>query len=186
MHVFWERGYEGTSLTDLTAAMGIGSPSLYAAFGGKEALFREAVQLYGRTFGDRTADALGSQPTARAAIEAMLRNNATTYTDPDLPHGCMIVLSATNYTPSNIGVRDYLAELRRVTQEEIRRRLDRGVEDGDLPTGVDTAAMGAFYSTVLNGLSLQARDGYGAGELDAVIDTAMAAWDRCAEPAAGQ
>ncbi|WP_216210383.1 TetR/AcrR family transcriptional regulator [Amycolatopsis aidingensis] len=184
MHVFWERGYEGASLADLTAAMGISSPSLYAAFGGKEALFREAVQLYGCTFGDRTADALGTQPTARAAIEAMLRDNAKTYTDPGLPRGCMIVLSATNYAPSNIGVRDYLAELRRANQEDIRCRLDRGVEDGDLPAGADTAAMAAFYGTVLHGLSIQARDGWDMDELGMVIDTAMAAWDRCAEPAA--
>ncbi|UGT63462.1 TetR/AcrR family transcriptional regulator [Nocardia asteroides] len=106
--VFWEHGYEGTSLADLTTAMGIASPSLYAAFGSKEALFREAVELYGATYGGYTERALREEPTARASIEAMLRDNAAAYTAPELPHGCMIVLAGSTYTTRNTAVRDFL------------------------------------------------------------------------------
>ena len=184
MFVFWERGYEGASLADLTAAMGVNPPSLYAAFGDKEKLFREAVARYGETHGRYTRRALDEGPTARAAIEAMLRDNARAYVDPENPTGCMIVLAATNYAPSHQGVHDHLAEAREHTRELIRARLRRGVEEGDLSPVVDVEALAALYATVLYGLSLQARDGLGLDALTAVIDGALAAWPGHAEGAA--
>ncbi|UAK30058.1 TetR/AcrR family transcriptional regulator [Nocardia asteroides] len=176
MEVFWEHGYEGASMSDLTAAMGINSPSLYAAFGDKEALFRAAVELYGRTDGGYTDRALREEPTARASIEAMLRDNAAAYTEENKPHGCMVVLAGSTYTTRNTSIRDFLIEKRRETTEDIRRRLDRGIAEGDLPEGTDTAALAAFYTTVLYGLSIQARDGAALTELTASIDCAMAVW----------
>ncbi|MFC4126762.1 TetR/AcrR family transcriptional regulator [Nocardia rhizosphaerae] len=173
MEVFWERGYDGASMSDLTAAMGINSPSLYAAFGDKEALFRAAVELYGRTEGSHTARALREEPTAYAAIAAMLRGNVVTYTDPCLPHGCMVVLAGATYTPRTAPVREFLVEARRRTTADIRARLDRGVRDGDLKPDTDTAALAALYSTVLYGLSIQARDGVGSAELRAAVDSAL-------------
>lgn len=176
MEVFWEHGYEGASMSDLTAAMGINSPSLYAAFGGKEALFRAAVELYGHTDGGNTARALREEPTARAAVEAMLRDNAAAYTEANKPHGCMVVLAGSTYTTRNTGIRDFLIDKRRETTEDIRRRLERGVAEGDLPPDTDSAALAGFYTTVLYGLSIQARDGASLAELTASIDCAMAAW----------
>ncbi|WP_280498161.1 TetR/AcrR family transcriptional regulator [Nocardia asiatica] len=176
MEVFWEHGYEGASMSDLTAAMGINSPSVYAAFGGKEALFRAAIELYGRTDGGYTDRALREEPTARASIEAVLRDNAAAYTEENKPHGCMVVLAGSTYTTRNTSVRDFLIEKRRETTDDIRRRLDRGVAEGDLPAGTDTAALAGFYTTVLYGLSIQARDGATPAELTASIDCAMAAW----------
>ncbi|WP_406279819.1 TetR/AcrR family transcriptional regulator [Nocardia sp. NBC_00881] len=176
MEVFWEHGYEGSSMSDLTAAMGINSPSLYAAFGGKEALFREAVGLYGRTDGGYTDRALRDEPTARAGIEAMLRDNAAAYTEENKPHGCMVVLAGSTYTTRSASVRDFLIEKRRETTEHIHKRLDRGVIEGDLPAGTNTAALASFYATVLYGLSIQARDGVSLADLTASIDCAMAAW----------
>ncbi|WP_437804421.1 TetR/AcrR family transcriptional regulator [Sorangium sp. So ce693] len=184
MEVFWERGYEGTSLSDLTAAMGINSPSLYAAFGCKEALFREAVELYTEVEGATTNRALRDEPTARRAVEAMLRGNVEGYVTPGKPSGCMVVLAATLGTPENERVRAYLAACRRAALDVLRRRLDRGVVEGDVPVGTDTAALAAFYTAVLQGLSLQARDGASREALQAIVDCAMAAWETLARPRA--
>jgi AcrR family transcriptional regulator len=177
MEVFWERGYEGAAVTDLTHAMGINAPSLYAAFGDKEELFREAVALYDRLEGSATERALREEPTARAAMRAMLRDNAENYADPATPSGCLIVLGSTAATRSNAGVRAYLTRLRRETEEAIRARLERGVAEGDLPSGTDVATLAAYFNTVLEGLSIQARDGAPRDALLAVADRAVAVLD---------
>jgi AcrR family transcriptional regulator len=156
--------------------MGIGSPSLYAAFGDKEPLFREAVGLYQRTVGGRTRRALRDEPSARAAVDAMLRDNAVEYTDGGHPNGCMVILAAINCTAANQGVRDFLTDRRRSTQLELETRLRESVQSGDLPPGTDVVGMTRFYTAVLFGLSLQSGDGATLGELTAVVDAAMAKW----------
>lgn len=178
MRLFWERGYEGTSVGDLAEALGIGKPSLYAAFGHKEQLFYEALDLYVRTYGPE----LGDVATARGAIESLLRSNAETYTDPSIPSGCMIVLAAAVGPPQNAEVRAHLAMLRNASTGSFASRIRKGIADGDVPEGADADAMAQFYTTVLNGLALQARDGAGGAALDRVIDGAMAAWDVLAAP----
>lgn len=178
MRLFWERGYEGTSVGDLAEALGIGKPSLYAAFGHKEQLFYEALDLYVRTYGPE----LGDVATARGAIESLLRSDAETYTDPSIPSGCMIVLAAAVGPPQNAEVRAHLAMLRNASTGSFASRIRKGIADGDVPEGADADAMAQFYTTVLNGLALQARDGAGGAALDRVIDGAMAAWDVLAKP----
>ncbi|GAA1694913.1 TetR/AcrR family transcriptional regulator [Fodinicola feengrottensis] len=180
MEVFWARGYEGTSISDLTTAIGINSPSLYAAFSCKEALFREAVELYGKIEGGTSERALTREPTARAAVEAMLRDNVSVYTETDTPPGCMVVLAATVSNPVNDGVRDFLADCRREFVDLLHRRLERGIADGDVPADADIAAMTEFYATVLHGLSIRARDGSSAATLTKVATAAMATWDALA------
>lgn len=182
MEVFWRLGYEGASMAELTAAMGIGSPSLYAAFGCKEALFREAVALYDRVESEAVTRALQEAPTARAAVEALLRANAAAYADPEKPAGCMVVLAALLGTPENEGLRATLAENRRQGQEALRLRLEQGLAAGELPPGTDTARLAAFYTTVLQGLSIQARDGASAEALAAIVEAALAAWDQLLPP----
>jgi AcrR family transcriptional regulator len=177
MRVFWEHGYEGAAMSDLTQAMGINSPSLYAAFGSKEQLFREAVELYRRTEGSPATEALRTAPTARAAIGGALRENVVAYTEPENPRGCMIVLSATTYTERSTAPRDLLAGMRRGMEDVFRDRVERGIADGDVPAGTDAAVVAAFYNAVMQGMSVQARDGAARADLLAVADRAMAAWD---------
>jgi AcrR family transcriptional regulator len=182
MKLFWERGYEGTSLGDLTEAMRISKPSLYAAFGCKEDLFREAVALYDATAGGETNRALREERTARQAVEAMLRGNAELSSTRGSPSGCMIVLAAALGSPESRHARDHVAALRRRGQELLHQRLEQAVVERDLPAGIDTARLAAFYTTVLHGLSIHARDGASRKALHAIVDTAMDAWDTLTTP----
>jgi AcrR family transcriptional regulator len=178
LDLFWERGYEGTSLNDLAEAMGIASASIYACFGSKEDLFRKVMMLYGTTSGEPPRLALREQPTACAAIHEMLRATADEITRPDTPHYCMLILAAPTGAVENHAIREFVADLRRDMFTAIKDRLARGITDGDLTAsaaGLD--AIARYYTTVVQGLSIQARDGAGRGELEAVITCAMAAWD---------
>ncbi|HWA47960.1 MAG TPA: TetR/AcrR family transcriptional regulator [Dongiaceae bacterium] len=177
MEVFWRHGYETTSINDLTSAMGINAPSLYAAFGDKERLFREAVELYSKIEGVAPERALREGPTACAAIEAALRANVELFSDPEKPSGCMIVLADTNLSPGHERVREHLVQLRSEIERGMRKRLDRGAAAGEIPPDADLAAIAAFYRTVLEGLSIRARDGASRRELQRIVDCAMAAWD---------
>ena len=180
MDVFWARGYEDASIAQLTAAMGINPPSLYAAFGSKEQLFRAAVELYDRTEGEITTRALSEPPTARTAVEALLRDNAARYTEDGKPAGCMVIACAASASPSSAGVRDHLVESRRVVEDQIADRIRRGIADGDVPAGADPEALGVFFNTILEGLSHHARDGASRAKLDSIVDSAMSAWDALA------
>ncbi|MFD4018293.1 TetR/AcrR family transcriptional regulator [Streptomyces sindenensis] len=184
MEVFWELGYEGTKLTDLTGAMNINSASLYNTFGSKEQLFREAVELYGSTTGSATARALREEPTARAAVEAMLRGNIDIFADTATPTGCMIVLAAANCAHQNRGVAEHLAGHRRRTVAELEVRLERAVTEGELAPGTDVRAVAGFYATILHGLSIEARDGVPVERLRSTVDQAVGLWDTLVRQAA--
>jgi len=176
MMVFWQHGFEGATLGDLTAAMGINRASLYAAFGSKEALFKDAVALYDATEGAPIEAALTAAPSARAAVEDVLRHNARAYTRPEMPKGCLVILSSLLGTAENDEVRTFLHHNRASGEKALRRRIDQGIREGELPPGTDPARLAKFYTTVLQGLSIQARDGATLAELQEVVDAAMAAW----------
>lgn len=182
MEVFWALGYEGATLEDLQIAMGgITAPSFYAAFGSKEKLFLEAVELYRRTVGIVPMDALMAPATARASIEAMLCAAVDCFCRRNKPHGCLIVLGTMNCSHASSRVQKHLLTLRRERGKQIKRRLERGVAEGDLPADADVPALASFYTTALLGLSMHARDGASRKALMSAAAGAMAAWDNLVE-----
>ena len=180
MKLFWKLGYEGASMAALTAAMGINAPSLYACFGSKEGLFKEAVGLYLATEDAKGRAILDNEPTARGAIHAMLRNSVANVSRPGMPHGCLLILADSNAGSDE--VRQFLVQRRRDILAGLEARLARGIADGDLPRTADVKALAAFYMTVLQGLSLRARDGATRDTMAGVVESAMAAWDGLIKP----
>ena len=174
MEVFWKRGFEGASLNDLTDAMGINPPSLYAAFGDKEHLFLEAVERYQAKRDDECpyADA----PTAREAIEQLLTYAATEFTRACNPRGCLMVMAATTSSASSARLQAALARHRAAARAYLKARIDRGLAEGELPRGTDTAALADFYYAIVAGMSLQARDDASRKSLLAIVKAAMHAW----------
>jgi AcrR family transcriptional regulator len=186
MRVFWAKGFDATSMTDLTLAMGINSPSLYAAFGSKEALFEEAVRLYGESEGTEIWNALDEAPTARRAIEWFLHRSALSFSRPGVPAGCLIVLGAVHAGKGSEQACRTLRQRRSENVTDLRKRLERSVREGELRDGVNCQAIAMFYATVQHGMSIQARDGAGREALLAVADCAIAAWDALTSPAKPQ
>lgn len=181
--VFWAKGFAGASMSDLTAAMGIASPSLYAAFGSKEGLYREAIEHY-------VAANIGAfwgvmdLPTARESVEGLLRNAARAFSTPGVPPGCMVLQTATEACDLSPDLADSLCQMRASNADTLARRLQRGVEEGDVAPATDVRAVADFYATVHKGLSLSARGGAGADELNSVVTSAMAAWAPLTQPQA--
>lgn len=178
MEVFWQHGFEGSSMTDLTAAMGINSPSLYAAFGSKEALYLEAVRHFSETAAAGTFRALMEAPTLREGLAGMLHASVDCSTQEGLPQGCMIALGATHCAPENERVRLELKEMRRALQDTLRLKFETAIADGLLPPDSNASSLATYYATVMHGISIQARDGATRKELATVVAHALAAFDR--------
>ena len=177
MNVFWTRGYDGASLDELLRAMGgITPPSFYAAFGSKEDLFLEVVQLYQRTSGTAPMRALETSPV-RDAVDAMLRAAVDSFDNPAVGRGCLLVLGAPTRTKTNAGVHERLRDLRCQVPAMFEKRFKRAIADGELPATAPVADMAAFYATVVHGLAVEARDGASRRTLLTVVDGAMGAWD---------
>lgn len=172
--VFWRKGYEGASLPELTRAMGISRPSMYAAFGNKEQLFRRALDRY-YARASHVCDALG-KPTAREVVEALLRGTADALTQPGCPHGCLSVQGALACGDEAESVREELCARRASGEAELRRRLQRAVKEGDLPRNSDAAALARYVAAVVAGMSVQAASGATRKQLHLVVDMALRAW----------
>ena len=175
MRVFWQKGYEGTSLSDLTDAMGINRPSLYAAYGNKEALFRKALDRYAESSAAFLRQSI-EQPTARAAVEHLLFSVADNVTCPENPHGCMTVRCTLSSGEAADSIRLELACRRANGESMLRKRLERARTEGDLPTGADAADLARYVTTVYQGMSVQAAGGASREQLRQVVRTALKAW----------
>jgi AcrR family transcriptional regulator len=175
LDVFWARGYEGATLPELTKAMGINRPSLYAAFGNKEKLFRKALDRYQTGPMSFLTEAL-KEPSARAAAEAIFSGFIRMQRNREKARGCLVVTGALASGDEAETVRQILAQLRQSIVAVFRKRFERAVEDGDLPKGTDCATLGRYIATILNGLAVQAASGTPEKELRLVAALAMQAW----------
>lgn len=175
MQVFWERGYEGASLTELTGAMGITKTSMYAAFGNKEQLFRKALQRYGDGPAAYAATAL-EQSTARAVVEGHLRGAVRTSTLPDDFGGCLTVQGALADSRGSSAAHALLVDWRTDAEQRLAERLDRAVAEEDLPAHADPEQLARYVMTLGYGIAVQAANGVGRADLERLVDTAMLAW----------
>jgi AcrR family transcriptional regulator len=175
LHLFWRKGYEGTSLSDLTRAMGINRPSLYAAFGDKEALFRRALDRYADGPAAHVRAAL-DQPTARAVVDHFLRRMADLITNPRNPAGCLNVQGALACNASAEPIREQLALRRAAGEKALRQRLKRAKAEGDLPRDANPTDLARYVATVAHGMSVQAAGGASRSQLRRVVQTVLRAW----------
>lgn len=174
IRLFWQRGYEATSVRNLTEELGIGPPSLYSAFGPKQDLFAEALAVYDREYGGFIDRAIAEEPTAKQAAARMLREGPDRYTRPGLPTGCLVVSGDAG--TSNTGVSTLLTAMRKRKVAELAAKIRADVESGALPRDTDTLALSQYTMGALTGLAQAARDGVGRARLHPVAQIAQTAW----------
>jgi AcrR family transcriptional regulator len=170
--VFWRKGYEGASLSDLTKALGVNRPSLYAAFGDKEALFRKVLDRYLEGPAAYTQEAL-REPTARAVVERLLLGAADLNTARRNPGGCLMVQGALACGEAADSIRQELTACREAGEAAMRRRFERAKSEGDLPANVNPADLARYIATVLYGMAVQAAGGASRSQLQRVVEMAQ-------------
>ncbi|MEK8128624.1 TetR/AcrR family transcriptional regulator [Paenibacillus filicis] len=182
MLLFWEHGFESTSLAQLRAAMGdISAASFYAAFESKEALFREVVDQYISTYGQVSESFRDTSMTAKAAIEDGLRRSARMQTESSHPLGCLIVLSASTCSPELKHIMELLSKEREKVRGWQQACIERAIAHGELPASTDIPMLVTLFDTFLRGISSQARDGVPIEAIDAAITMLMSVWDALSE-----
>lgn len=173
LDVFWRRGYEPSSITELCKAMEINAPSLYAAFGSKAQLFLEAVHFYEQEYWTAPSQKFMTESCLYTAVDTFFKESARILTSPTSPCGCMVVLAAINISDDAKDVIAAISELRLATKNMFADRLARGIKDGQLPSDTDLIALAGVFNTILEGLSIQARDGLSSAELERIASYAV-------------
>ncbi|MCZ7488844.1 TetR/AcrR family transcriptional regulator [Rhizobium rhizogenes] len=174
--LFWEHGYEGTSIADLTRSMGINPPTLYSTFGSKEELYRQALDFSIARENSRRSNILQSDLPVYEALRLYLYDIADGDTQPDKPPGCMVSTAVLQHAEENTSVARMTASLRETSMQTLKARFDRAVEEGALPANTDTDTLARFYGAIIQGMSAQACDGACNALLKRLIDLALAAW----------
>ncbi|MGY6564971.1 MAG: TetR/AcrR family transcriptional regulator [Halomonadaceae bacterium] len=182
--MFWRKGYEGTSYTDLTQATGVERPGLYSAFGNKEALFRQAMERYFTHYLDYFPAAL-DLPTSREVVEEIFRGAADLHTrHPDRP-GCLGIHGALAGSDDAEPIRQALIEARAKGEVMLRERFERAKQEGDLPPSANSAVLAAYVMTVLHGMAVQAKAGFSRDMLEAITEHALSTWPEKGSPSTG-
>jgi AcrR family transcriptional regulator len=175
LRVFGEKGYDATSLTDLTEAMGINKPSLYSTFGNKEQLFRKAMERFSQAGESHLASCL-AEPTAKGGVTRLLQEGVAMFTDPNASGACFVTQGPPTDPETTDETRKFVAQKRAVPEKLLRLRFDKAVKDGELPKGTSTKNLARFYSVMIQGIALQAQHGGTKEELLSVVDVAMSKW----------
>jgi AcrR family transcriptional regulator len=175
LRVFWSKGYEGASLSDLTDAMGITRPSLYAAFGNKEALFRKALDLYEREKLAFMGEALEA-PTSRGVAEKLLRGALEMQTSECEPRGCLRVISSVACGSEAESIREEVIARRASSHQALLRRFERAKAEGDLPAEVEVDGLANYLGAILQGMALQAGAGATRAQLESLVETSLTMW----------
>jgi AcrR family transcriptional regulator len=175
LHVFWRQGYEGTSINDLTQAIGITKPSLYAAFGNKEELFRKALDRYIDGPAGYVQLAM-AKPTVREVVEHLLLGAADAVTNPENPPGCLAVQAALCCGDAAESIKQELMSRRANGEDDLRKRFERAVAEGDLPADTDAGDLARYISAILQGMAVQAAGGASRDELQKIARMALKTW----------
>jgi AcrR family transcriptional regulator len=175
LQIFWQRGYEGASLAELTEALGVNKPSLYAAFGNKEELFMKALSKYTTGPVAFVRDVV-NEPTAHAVAKRFLYEAAGFLSQPSHPKGCMIVQGALSGGESAEMVKKVLIQYRTAYENLLTKRFEQAKQDGDLASDADPHALAKYLATLHQGMSVQATSGASSEELKAIADLALSAW----------
>jgi AcrR family transcriptional regulator len=175
MHLFWRHGYEATSVAELTRAMGITPPSLYAAFGDKQRLFLETVHRYlGGT--EAVERSIAGAASAHDAARDLLRAAVLGDTGDDTPAGCLLASSLVTSSVEAADIREALAQIRRAIEAALRARIERDIREGLMPAGTDAEMLAGHVFAVVQGMSTLAKDGAGRDKLLRIVQSAMACW----------
>lgn len=175
LHLFWRKGYEGTSVADLTEAMGINTPSLYAAFGNKEELFRKVLDRYAEGPAVYMREAF-QQPSARGVVEYLLYGAAEATTNPETPLGCLTVQGALSSGEAGDAIRQELNARRAGGEAALRDRFEQAKQSGELAADVDTEQLACFYATIFQGMAVQAGAGTSREKLQAIVANSLRLW----------
>ncbi|AYG68123.1 TetR/AcrR family transcriptional regulator [Rhizobium sp. CCGE531] len=166
---FWRHGYDGSSIADLTATMGITPQSLYAAFGSKAELYRETLEQYRRMPRPEPGNPFQDKMDTAAAFERFLTNSAKIFTAPEHPKGCMISTAVLNCAEENEPIAHHVASMRLQTLDIFTARIERGIAEGDMRSDADARSLARFLGAIVQGMSVQARDGATTDELLALM-----------------
>ena len=175
LQVFWARGYEGASMAELAETLGINKPSIYAAFGNKEELFRQALTKYLAGPAAFIGEAL-QEPTARLVVEKFLMQAVDFFSDENTPSGCMIVQGALTCSAGSVLIQQELVAYRKSYENALAQRFEQAITQGDLPPHVNATALAKYLTTIHQGMSVQATSGATKEELLAITEIALSNW----------
>ena len=175
LKLFWQHGYEGTSVAMLAETIGVNVPSLYAAFGKKESLFVACIERYGELNGDMYHESFKKE-TAREVARSILEGEVELVTQCGTPDGCLMIQGALATSPESDSIREMMADMRGMAERWIADRFRQAVDEGDLPPDADPAALACYLMTLNSGLAVQAKSGVGKQQLMKVVDIAMRSW----------